>query len=78
VIGHFEQRFVGSRRGSKSGAEADNPDRKLNELRSAAARVTGAEADDHVDPRQLSEIIARSNSFLAELERRHMYEHHPL
>lgn len=79
VIEHFGERFharAGPDRERLPG-EAE-VDRRLAELRRAAARVTGVEADDEPDREALANLLARSNSFLAELEHRHLYPHEPL
>ncbi len=78
VILHFETRFFGHRVDRGTLPADSETQRRLLEVRRAAAEVTGIEADDEVDRNQLAEVVARSNSFLAELERRHLYDHEPL
>lgn len=82
VIDHFRGRFYGAAGADREHLpSASDVDRRLRELRLAAAHVSGIEPSDAVDGRDreaLARLLHRSDSFLAELEHRHFYPHEPL
>lgn len=77
VIEHFRERFH-ARAQSDSEPPRVDLDRRLAELRSAGAQVTGTRATDEVDRDALLGLVSRTNSFLATLERRHAYGYEPV
>ena len=75
VIRHFESRFFSSDADSGMDLTADEVDDRIREMRNAASEVTGEMADDVVDREGFVRLMSRSDSFLSELERHHLYPH---
>ncbi|GAB90749.1 potassium channel family protein [Gordonia rhizosphera] len=79
VIDHFRKRYHPG--GDSDGDwSSDHPevDRRLADLRRAASDVTGESAEDPPDRAALAGLLGRSHVFLSELERWHLYPHHPM
>lgn len=77
VIDHFRRRFHAGGDGDWR-PDVTEVDRKLGELRRAAAQVTGVQPEDEPDRDALASMLGRSHAFLAELERWHLYPYHPI
>lgn len=79
VIDHFRSRYHPHADAARDPwPTAEQIDRELRELREAAAQVTGMQVEDEPDRDALASLLGRSNGFLTELERRHLYPHQPV
>ncbi|MDY6808545.1 MAG: potassium channel family protein [Actinomycetota bacterium] len=79
VIEHFRHRYhPDGDSNSDWGPDDAEIDRRLRDLRRAATDVTGASAEDAPDRAALAGLLGRSHIFLTELERWHLYPHHPM
>lgn len=78
VLEHVAARFHSGTSDPGALPVAVPPDRRLQALRDAAAAVSGTRAEDEPDRAALTQLLARSNAFLAQLERRHGYRHAPV
>jgi len=80
VIDHFREHFFDCPARPEEDAPAEEAalDQRIGELRRAAGQVAGVAVDEDVDREAFADLLARSNSFLAELERRHVYGYEPL
>ncbi|WP_435271525.1 potassium channel family protein [Streptomyces sp. 1222.5] len=80
VLDRFQQRYhhpASVDREERLLSEADVNGR-IGELRRAAAQVTGTTSGEEPDREAFSSLVVRSNTLLAELERRHLYPYQPL
>lgn len=78
VIDHFHARYHRRRPPEPHEPATGHPDQILQVLRRTATQVTGTANTDPADREALATLLIHSNTFLADLARKHLYSQQPL